>query len=63
MKDAVWAICERIAEVQALVDEHLEVGKYQTSEVPWLIREILSEEGLREAMLAVGYLEPKSARH
>jgi hypothetical protein len=63
MKDAVWAICEHIAEVKALVEEHLESGKYQTSEVPWLIKEILSEDGLREAMLAVGYLEPKTARH
>jgi hypothetical protein len=63
MKDAVWAICERIAEVKALIEDHLEHGKYQTSEVPWLVNEILSEDGLREAMLAVGYLLPKPARH
>lgn len=63
MKDAVWAICERVAEVKALLEEHLEHGKYQTQEVPWLINEILSEDGLLEAMLAVGYLEAKSARH
>jgi len=63
MRDAVWAICERIAEVKALVEEHLESGTYRKNEVPWLINEILSEDGLQEAMLAVGYLEPKSIRH
>ncbi len=63
MKDAVWAICEHIAEVKALVEDHLENGKYQTQEVPWLINEILSEDGLREAMLAVGYRLPKAVQH
>jgi hypothetical protein len=63
MKDAVWAICERVAEVKALIEDHLEHGKFQTNEVPLLINEILSEEGLREAMLAVGYQQPKPARH
>ena len=63
MKDSVWAICERVAEVKALLEDHLEHGKYQTNEVPWLINEILSEDGLLEAMLAVGYLEAKAARH
>jgi hypothetical protein len=63
MQDAVWALCQSIAEVKALVEDHLENGKYQTNEVPWLINEILSEDGLREAMLAVGYPLPKAARH
>lgn len=63
MKDAVWAICEHIAEVKTLVEDHLESGKYKTREVPWLINELLSEDGLREAMLAVGYRLPKPAQH
>jgi hypothetical protein len=63
MTDAVWAICERIAEVKTLVEEHLESGTYQKSEIPFLINEILSEDGLQEALLAVGYLSPKSIRH
>jgi hypothetical protein len=63
MQDAVWAICERVAEVKALLEDHLENGKYQRNEVPWLINEILSDEALREAMLAVGYNLPKPAQH
>lgn len=63
MNDAVWAICERVAEVKALLEEHLENGKYRRNEVPWLINEILSDEALREAMLSVGYNLPKPAQH
>jgi len=61
--DAVWAICERIAEVKAILEDHLETGKYRAKDLPWLINEILSEEGLRDAMHAVGYLEESVARH
>ena len=32
-------------------------------EIPFLINEILSEDELQEALLAVGYLSPKSIRH
>jgi hypothetical protein len=53
MKDAVWAICEHVAEVKALLEDHLENGKYQRNEVPRLINEILSDEALREAMAKV----------
>jgi hypothetical protein len=63
MKDAAWEVCERVAEVQAILQEHIETGKYQTDEVAWLISEILSEEGLREAMDSIGYLGPSTPRH
>ena len=63
MNDAVWAICEHVAEVKALLEEHLENGKYQRNEVPRLINEILSDEALREAMAKVGYNLPKPAHH
>ena len=63
MKDAAWAICDRLVEVQAIVEEHLETGKYRKDEVAWLISEILSEEGLREAMHSIGYVEPGIVRH
>ena len=63
MKHAVWAICERIAEVQAILEDHLETGKYRINEVPFLINEILSEDGLRDAMNAVGYLKSNIVRH
>jgi hypothetical protein len=63
MKEAVWAICERLAEIQALLEDHLETGIYKREEVPRLINEILSEEGLREALDAVGYLAPSIKRH
>jgi len=46
-----------------LLEEHLENGKYQKNEVPWLINEILSDEALREAMAKVGYNLPKPAHH
>jgi hypothetical protein len=62
MKHAVWEICERIAEVQAILED-LETGKYRKNEVPFLINEILSEDGLREAMNAVGYLKSNVVRH
>jgi len=62
MKEAAWAICDRLVEVQAILEEH-QAGKYRKDEVAWLIGEILSEEGLREAMHSVGYLEPSIVRH
>ncbi len=63
MKNPIWAICERLSEIQAILEAHLEAGKYRTDEVPHLIREILSEDGLREAMDTVGYLSPNVPRH
>ncbi|HUC51734.1 MAG TPA: hypothetical protein VMA30_20305 [Xanthobacteraceae bacterium] len=62
MKKAVWDICEHLAEVQAILQAHLETGIYSREEVPRLINEILSEEGLREAMDAVGYPGPSVRR-
>jgi hypothetical protein len=63
MRHPIWAICERLAEIQAILEDHLEAGKYRTDEVPWLINEILSEDGLREDMRLVGYLQPNAPRH
>jgi len=63
MKSAVWAICEHLAEVQAILEAHLESGIYSRDEIPRLINDILSGEGLREAMDAVGYPGPCTKRH
>ena len=63
MKDAAWAVCERVAEIQQILQDHLEAGKYRIDEVAWLINEILSEDGLREAMHKLGYLGPTALRH
>jgi hypothetical protein len=63
MNNAVWAICEHLAEVQAILQAHLESGIYTSDEVPWLINEILSEDGLREAMDALGYPRATAQRH
>ena len=63
MKNPIWAICERLSEIQAVIESHLETGTYRTDEVAWLISEILSEDGLREAMDTVGYLPPNAPRH
>jgi hypothetical protein len=63
MKNPIWSICERLSEIQAILEDHLEAGKYRNDELPWLISEILSEDGLREAMHRVGYLQPNAVRH
>ncbi len=52
---AMWAICDRIAEVQALLHDHIE-GKRQTHfEVIAKANEIFSEPELLKAMHEVGY--------
>ena len=39
----VWEICERVAEVQALLDDHLAGGKHSAADVVAKAQAILSE--------------------
>jgi hypothetical protein len=55
--EAVFAICERVAEVQALLHDHVECGKHTAEEVVKKLQKILSEDELLKAMWGVGYFQ------
>jgi hypothetical protein len=54
----LWEICERLAEVQALLDDHLAGGKHSAADVVAKAQAILSEAELLPAMFEVGYFPP-----
>jgi hypothetical protein len=54
-EDDVWKICDRVAEVQALLYDHLECGKHTAADVVAKMHAILSEDVLSRAMWTVGY--------
>jgi hypothetical protein len=54
-QEQVWAICERVTEVQALLHDHVECGKHGASDVVAKAQAILSEPELLQAMYDVGY--------
>lgn len=58
LKASAWAICERVAEAQALLHDHVECGKYTADEVVRKVSALLSEAGLIRAMWEVGYFPP-----
>jgi hypothetical protein len=51
------SICERVAEVQALLDDHL-AGKHTAADVIAKAQAVLSEAELLRAMFDVGYFPP-----
>jgi hypothetical protein len=53
--DNVLAICERVAEVQALLHDHVEAGKHNAADVVAKAQAVLSEPELLRAMFDVGY--------
>jgi hypothetical protein len=55
----MWAICERVAEVQALLDG-LAGGKHTPADVLANAQAILSEPALLRAMFDVGYFPPNT---
>jgi len=55
----VWVICERVAEVQALLHDHIECGNHSAAEVA-KAQSVLSEAELLRAMLDVGYFPPNT---
>ena len=56
----VWAICERVAEVQALLHDHVECGKHSVADVVAKAQSVLSEAELLRAMFDVGYFPPNT---
>ena len=43
VENPVWAICERVAEVQALLHDHIECGKHSAADVVAKAPAVLSE--------------------
>ena len=56
----VWEICERMAEVQALLHDHAECGKHTAADVVAKAQTVLSEPELLRAMFDVGYFPPNT---
>jgi hypothetical protein len=56
----MWAICERVAEVQALPHDHVECGKHSAADVMAKAQAVLSESELLRAMFDVGYFPPNA---
>jgi hypothetical protein len=56
----MWAICERVAEVQALLDDHIAGGKHSAADVVAKAQAVLSESALLRAMFDVGYFPPNT---
>ncbi len=54
----IWEICERVADVQALLDEHVAGGKHLAADVIAKAQAVLSEAELLRAMFDVGYSPP-----
>jgi hypothetical protein len=55
-----WEICERVAEVQALLHDRVKCGKHSASEVVAKAQAVLSESALLRAMFDVGYFPPNT---
>ena len=58
IKAHAWAICKRVAEAQALLNDHLEGGRFTADDVVRKLAAIMAEEGLLRAMWEVGYFPP-----
>jgi hypothetical protein len=56
----VWEICERMAEVQALLDDHIAGGKHTAADVVAKAQAVLSEPELLRAMFDVYYFPPNT---
>jgi hypothetical protein len=56
----VWEICERMAEVQALLHDHATCGKHSAADVVAKAQAVLSEAELLRAMFDVGYFPPNT---
>jgi hypothetical protein len=56
----IWKICERVAEVQALLHDHVESGKHSAADVIAKVQAVLLESALLRAMFDVGYFPPNT---
>ena len=57
---SAWAICDRVAEAQALLHDHLESGSYTADELVRKLAALMAEEALKRAMWEVGYFPPNT---
>ena len=57
---AALAICERVAELQALLDDHVAGGTHSAADVVAKAQALLSEPELLRAMYDVGYFPPNT---
>jgi hypothetical protein len=57
--EQAFAICERVAEVQAPLYDHIECGKHASADVDVKAQAVLSEAELLQAIFDVGYFPPK----
>jgi hypothetical protein len=58
--DPLWKICERVAEVQALLHDHVECGKHSAADMVAKAQAVLSESELLRATFDVGYFPPNT---
>jgi hypothetical protein len=58
--EAALAICQRVAEVQALLNDHLAGGKHSAADVVAKAQAVLSEPEQLRAMFDVGYFPPNT---
>jgi hypothetical protein len=60
VENPLWEICERVAEVQALLHDHIECGKHSAADVVAKAQAVLTEPELLRAMFDVGYFPPNT---
>jgi hypothetical protein len=53
-------VCERVAEVQALLDDHVAGGKHSAADVVANAQAVLLEAELLQAIFDVGYFPPNT---
>jgi hypothetical protein len=61
VENPVWGTCERVAEVQAMLHDHIECGKHSAADVVAKVQAVLTEWELLRAMFDVGYFPPNAA--
>jgi hypothetical protein len=55
IKDELFAICDSIAEAQAILHDRLECGKHSPAEALAKLQRVLPEDGLLRALYDIGY--------
>ena len=60
MEKLTFEICDRVAEAQAILHDHLECGKYTPQEALQKLQAVMSEDGLIYAMWKVGFFPPNN---
>jgi hypothetical protein len=56
----LWEICERVAKLQTVLDDHIKGGKHTAADVVAKAQAVLSEPELLWAMFHFGYFPPNA---